>query len=130
MANRGARHLRRFQALIEERFRRWLSVEDYAASVGITATQLNNVCRAHTGKTALQLVHERVLLEARRNLIYTIMTISEIAYALGFSDPAYFSRFFTKKAGVPPSEFRTQRRTSLSSTPAAASSGTRKQPEK
>jgi len=111
VVDRGARHLQRFQALIEEHFRSWLSIEDYATALGITATQLNNICRTRAGKSALQLVHERVVLEAKRNLVYTVMTISEIAYVLGFSDPAYFSRFFSKRVGVPPSVFRTRRLT-------------------
>jgi len=109
VADRGVRHLRRFQALIEEHFRGWLSIEDYAAALGITTTQLNNICRTRAGSSALQLVHERVVLEAKRNLVYTFMTVSEIAYALGFSDPAYFSRFFNKRVGVPPSVFRARR---------------------
>lgn len=107
--DRSARHLRRFQALIEKHFRDWLSIDDYASAVGITATQLNNICRARTGNSALQLVHERVVLESKRNLVYTVMTVSEIAYALGFTDPGYFSRFFSKRVGVPPSVFRVRR---------------------
>lgn len=126
VADRGTRHLQRFQELIEENFRHWLPVEDYAASIGITATQLNNVCRARTAKSALQHVHERVLLEAKRSLIYTAMTISEIAYALGFSDPAYFSRFFTKRAGLPPTEFRMRRITAMNKTPASSAQPGRK----
>lgn len=111
ITDRGSHHLQRFRAVIEENFCEWLSVEDYAAALGISSTQLNNVCRALTGNSALHLVHDRLILEAKRNLIYTVMTVSEIAYALGFSDPAYFSRFFIKRAGVSPSEFRARRDT-------------------
>ena len=102
-------HLQRFHALIEQRFRESRSIEAYAGTLGITATQLNNVCRTHAGKSALQLIHDRVLLEARRNLVYTVMSVSEIAYALGFSDPAYFSRFFRQRTGVSPGAFRRRR---------------------
>ncbi len=57
-------------------------------------------------KNALQLIHERVLLEAKRNLIYTVQSVSQISYGLGFNDPAYFSRFFKRLTGQPPKAFR------------------------
>ena len=105
-AGRGAVRLRRFQELIEKSFRKGTPIQMYAAELGITPAQLNNTCRALAGKSALQIVHERVLIEAKRNLVYTEMTVSEIAYLLGFSDPAYFTRFFKKRAGQSPSVFR------------------------
>lgn len=105
----SVRHLRKFHELIAGNYRRGWSVEDYASSLGITATRLNSICRRHANRTALQLVHDRVILEAKRNLVYTAMTISEIAYSLGFADPAYFSRFFTRMTGLSPSAFRNNR---------------------
>jgi len=51
-------------------------------------------------------VHERMLLEAKRNLVYTSMTISVVSYTTGFSDPAYFTRFFKRQTGMSPKEFR------------------------
>jgi AraC family transcriptional activator of pobA len=57
-------------------------------------------------KSALELIHERLLLEAKRNLIYTSTSISELSYAIGFSDPAYFTRFFKKATGEAPKAFR------------------------
>lgn len=109
IGGKGTRHLRRFHELIEQSFRKWLPVEGYASALDITSTQLNNVCRMQTGKSALQLIHERIVLEAKRNLIYTVMTVSEVAFSLGFNDPAYFSRFFTKNTGQSPSGFRKKR---------------------
>ncbi|MEX2523862.1 MAG: helix-turn-helix domain-containing protein [Gammaproteobacteria bacterium] len=109
LTDRTARHLRRFLELVARHYRQWFSIEEYASELGITSTRLNYICRQKTGRTALQLVHDRVLLEAKRNLIYTAMTVSEIAYSLGFGDPAYFSRFFTKRVGCPPSAFRKNR---------------------
>ena len=52
------------------------------------------------------MVHTRVLLEAKRELVYTSAAVSEIAYALGFDDPAYFTRFFSKRTGMAPRTFR------------------------
>lgn len=106
MADKGIRHLLNFQDLINVHYRRGWSIEDYAAHLGISSTRLNELCRQYAGRCALQLVHDRIMLEAKRNLIYTVMTVSEIAYSLGFKDPAYFSRFFTRLAGYSPVDFR------------------------
>ena len=106
----GAERLQRFQELIEKSFREWRTMQAYATELGVTPAQLNTTCRALAGKSALQIVHERVLIEAKRSLVYTEMGVSEVAYALGFSDPAYFTRFFKKRVGQSPSAFRTARR--------------------
>jgi AraC family 4-hydroxyphenylacetate 3-monooxygenase operon regulatory protein len=53
-----------------------------------------------------EVVHERLLQEARRLLRFSTVQVGEISYQLGFTDPAYFSRFFTKRTGIPPSQFR------------------------
>lgn len=98
--------LARLRTLIEEHLRDHWPVERYAEALGVTASRLNAVCRRSAGASILQMVHARLLLEAKRRLIYTGMSMSEIAYALGFEDPAYFSRFFTKREGVSPLAFR------------------------
>ena len=54
----------------------------------------------------MQLVHARIVLEAKRQLRYTSVAVSEIAYALGFDDPAYFTRFFSRRTGLSPRAFR------------------------
>ena len=59
-----------------------------------------------TGKTPMRVLEERLVLEAKRNLTYTNMTIAQIAYYLGFTDPAYFSRFFSKLCNESPAAFR------------------------
>jgi AraC family transcriptional activator of pobA len=62
-----------------------------------------------TEQSPMQMVHARVFLEAKRELFYTRVSVSEIAYSLGFDDPAYFTRFFSQRAGMSPSAFRTRR---------------------
>lgn len=57
-------------------------------------------------RSALQLLHERLLLEAKRQLTYTNMTIGQVADLLGFSEPAYFTRFFKRLTGLSPRDFR------------------------
>lgn len=99
-------HFERFSELIEDRHTSRHDVAYYAAELGMSPTHLNVVTRSHSGKSPLELIHERLLLEARRSLVYTTMTISEISYELGFSDPAYFTRFFKKATQLSPKAFR------------------------
>ena len=98
--------VQRYRALLEKDFRKQQPVRYYAASLGVTADHLSRVCRGTTGTGALDLMHERVVLEARRLLAYTPSTVVEIAHELGFDDPAYFSRFFAKLAGQAPTSYR------------------------
>ncbi|WP_027516144.1 helix-turn-helix domain-containing protein [Bradyrhizobium sp. WSM1417] len=99
---------RRFEALLEQHhLERW-SVADYASALSITPTHLNRVTRAATGDTASHLILNRLIREARRNLVYTNLPVSTIAYALGFEDPAYFSRVYAAATGVSPRAFRAQ----------------------
>ena len=101
-------HFRRFEALLEEHhLERW-SVADYARALSVTPTHLNRITRAATGDTASHLILNRLIREARRNLVYTNLPVSTIAYALGFDDPAYFSRVYASATGLSPRAFRAQ----------------------
>ncbi len=111
--DRGRQHFRNFCQLIEEAYNQPLSVDQYAKKIGITAAHLNVLCRQIVGQSALELVHQRVVLEAKRSLVYTSMTISVVSDALGFSDPAYFTRFFKRHVGLSPKAFRKQAQTML-----------------
>lgn len=105
-ATRGARHFSGFCKLIESAYARQHPVAWYASQLGITAAHLNALCRQAAGQSALEMVHERLALEARRNLVYTSMSVSQVSYALGFADPAYFTRFFKRRTGLSPKAFR------------------------
>lgn len=105
-AARGEHHVRDFQALVETHFRTQPSIEWFAGELGITAAHLNALCRRETGSSALKSLHERLLLEAKRNLTYTNLTISQVSDMLGFSEPAYFTRFFKRQTGDTPKAFR------------------------
>lgn len=96
----------RFERLIEERFTEHWSVSDYADELGMTPTHLSRLARAATGQPASRVIEERVIREARRNLVYTELSVSVVAYALGFSDPAYFSGLFKRATGMSPLRFR------------------------
>ncbi len=105
---RARHYLSGFSAAIERDFTRHLPLDRYADGLGISTAHLNAVCRALAGESALSLVHRRLMLEARRNLVYTSMTVRDIADALGFADPAYFTRFFKRGSGFSPRQFREQ----------------------
>jgi AraC family transcriptional activator of pobA len=103
----------RFRDTLDAHFRAGWSLGRYAQELKVSATRLRAACMQVTGKPPMRLVHERVLLEARRSLAYSDLTIAQIAYDLGFLDPGYFSRFFTQRARESPAQFR--RRTARAS---------------
>jgi AraC family transcriptional activator of pobA len=98
--------LDRFEMLIEDHFLEHWMVADYARALAVSATHLSRVARVATGEPASGLIEARVMREARRNLAYTNLPVTTIAYALGFGDPAYFSRAFSRAEGVSPRAFR------------------------
>ncbi|MGB6241996.1 MAG: helix-turn-helix domain-containing protein [Castellaniella sp.] len=112
--DRGMQHYARFGELLERAHSRQHAVAWYADTLGLSTTHLNLITRTHAEKTPLQLIHERLALEASRSLIYTSMTISEISDALGFSEPAHFTRFFRKAAGQSPRDFRQRMQSAVS----------------
>jgi AraC family transcriptional regulator, 4-hydroxyphenylacetate 3-monooxygenase operon regulatory protein len=95
-----------FCDLVEAHFRDHLTLSEYAGRLSVTEARLNDICRRMADLPSKEIVHERLLQEARRLLRFSAVPVSEISYQLGFADPAYFSRFFTKRTGTPPSQFR------------------------
>lgn len=106
---RGREHVQAFVQLLEVHFREHLPIEQYASRLGISAAHLNALCRRLAGQSALQLINQRLLLEAKRSLVYTTMTVSQVSDSLGFSEPGYFSRFFKRGTGMAPKAFRLHR---------------------
>ncbi|WP_317928508.1 helix-turn-helix domain-containing protein [Halioxenophilus sp. WMMB6] len=106
--DKGSQHYARFTELVELHYRSHASIEVYAAELGITSAHLNTLCRKFSKHSAQQMIHDRLILEAKRNLIYTSMNISQISDSLGFSEPAYFTRFFKRVTGLSPKLFRQQ----------------------
>jgi AraC family transcriptional regulator, transcriptional activator of pobA len=98
--------LQRFETLLESHYLEHWKVADYARALAVTPTHLSRVTRAATGESVSRLIDARVMREARRNLAYTNLSVSTIAYTLGFADPAYFSRVFTRALGLSPRAFR------------------------
>jgi len=106
LQDKNDRYFLRFTDLLEEFFKTQQPIQFYADKIGVTPARLNTLCRRLASRTALQMLHERLLLEAKRNLTYTSMTISEVSFHLGFSEPAYFTRFFKRMTGQAPNDFR------------------------
>ena len=92
--------------LVEENFRKERLLDFYAEKLAMTADRLNDHVKRATGVTAGHLIRQRVLTEAKRQLVFTNQPIHEIAYDLAFSDPSHFARFFRKQTGTTPHEFR------------------------
>jgi AraC family transcriptional regulator, transcriptional activator of pobA len=105
---RARRYLSEFTNLIEQDYVHHHQLTFYANKIGISTAHLNAVCREFVQRSALDLIHARIMLEAKRNLVYTNLTIKTVAETLGFADPAYFTRFFKRQAGLSPKEFRQQ----------------------
>ncbi|GJD52386.1 HTH-type transcriptional activator RhaS [Methylobacterium crusticola] len=99
----------RFREAVETHHRRDRPLAAYARDLGVTEARLRAACRTAAGTSPARMIRERRLLEAKRTLLYSDLSIAEAAYSLGFADPAYFSRFFTKGTGECPRAFRDRR---------------------
>jgi len=105
-SSRAVGHVRRYQALVESRYRQQPTLAALARALGITPTQLNRVCHQVLGHSALGVLHGRLLLEAQRDLAYTTLSIKQIGLSLGFADAGYFTRFFQRLSGHTPTAWR------------------------
>lgn len=102
----SSRILQRFRQLLEMHFRDRWGVADYAEALGISHDRLHDICRRELDRSPLQLIHERVLHEARLRLERSALTVEQVANSLGFRDVSHFSRFFKAKSGFPPAKYR------------------------
>lgn len=96
-----------FKKLIDENYLSHKTVADYAYELAVSPNYLNTLCKKQEGKTAIQCIQSRVLLEAKRLLYATNMNIKEISFLLHFDDVPYFNRFFKRQTGFTPMEYRT-----------------------
>jgi AraC family transcriptional activator of pobA len=108
--NADAQLASRYRALVETHYRSSWGIADYAKKLCISSERLRVACVQTTGSSPLALLNARRLLEAKRSLLYTNMSVSLIAESCGFRDPAYFSRFFTRSTGMSPREYRLRKR--------------------
>lgn len=104
----GFRLTKQYLALVETHFQKGNSMSEYASMLHVTTNHLIESVKRTLGKSAGEVLQDRQLLEAKRLLRYTTVTVNEIAQQLSFSDPSYFGRLFKKKVGQSPTEFRKQ----------------------
>lgn len=104
--NRNYQLTYEFKKLVDQHFTDWKTVTDYSSFLGISAKHLTEVIKIETGNTALQMIHERLLLESQYLLKHTTNSIKECAYQLGFESPSYFTRFFKNNTGINPNAYR------------------------
>jgi len=102
----------RLNVLIGNHYREHRPAAFYADKLGVSVTHLNRVARAGTGRSMNNLLTDRLMSEAQRNLVFSLLSVQQIAYELGFSDPAYFARVFARVTGETPGAFRERRRPS------------------
>jgi AraC family transcriptional regulator, transcriptional activator of pobA len=96
----------RYRALIESNYRTQMSIADYARTLCVSTERLRLACVRSSGSAPLALLNARRLLEAKRSLLYTNMSVTLVAETCGFVDPAYFSRFFARSTGASPRSYR------------------------
>ena len=101
--------LREFKKLVEEKYREWHKVKNYASEIHISPKHLSQTVKNVTGKVAKEHIQNRLILEAKRLLLHTGLTIKEISYKIGYKEPLHFSSFFKKRVGLSPTQFRTNR---------------------
>lgn len=104
--NRNYQLTYEFKKLVDEHFTTWNSIGQYASHLGISAKHLTEVIKEETGNTALQIIHERILLESQYLLKHTTRSIKECADQLGFETASYFSRFFKRYLMISPNDYR------------------------
>ncbi|HSZ24745.1 MAG TPA: AraC family transcriptional regulator [Cytophagaceae bacterium] len=105
---KGKLMVKKFKQLIEDQYKENFSVKDFAEKLMVTPNHLNETVKNIMGRTASDLIDEKMIIEIKKLLLHTDLTASEVAYRLNFSDQSYFSKFFKKKTGFSPSEFRSK----------------------
>ena len=96
----------RFRQLVEMHYRDNLSVDDFCRMLNVTRAHLHNACLRALGGPPQRVVHDRLVAEARLRLRQNATRIEQVAYSLGFRDPAYFNRFFRRLTGMSPGAYR------------------------
>ncbi|SHF84090.1 Helix-turn-helix domain-containing protein [Flavobacterium fontis] len=98
--------LQNLKNYIETHFKTKHSASDYANLLNVSANALAKITKTHFNKTLTDLISERIIIEAKRELYLTNKAVKEIAYELGYTDEYYFSRFFKKNADISPQAYR------------------------
>jgi AraC-like DNA-binding protein len=100
--------VKKFLQLVEENYQNNLTVNEYADKLSITPNHLTQTVNQLTGKTSSQIIKAKQVLEIKRLLVYTNLSVTEIAGQLNFPDQSYFTRFFKRETGISPLQYRTK----------------------
>ncbi|MBR8535518.1 helix-turn-helix domain-containing protein [Carboxylicivirga sediminis] len=100
------RLIRDFKKLIESNYQQSHKVQDYAEQLAVSADYLNRYVKSKTGKSAKEYIQDKLMIEAKRLLLFTELSGKELAYELGFEEPSHFNAFFKKVSGFSPIAFR------------------------
>jgi len=106
MTDSYSRTFRRFRRAVDAKFAKTRSVEDYAEAIGCSAKSLRRACMMACGSSPKALIEQRLILEAKRLLAHTGLTVEAIGTELGFSEPTNFVKFFRRHGGTRPLDFR------------------------
>lgn len=98
--------VRKFSDLVEKHFKEYKRVDYYAGLLNIAPASLSKKLQKYGINSPLKIIKSRVITEAKRLLMYSDKSIKEIAEILGYDDPFYFSRLFTKETGIAPTEYK------------------------
>nr|WP_199076937.1 helix-turn-helix domain-containing protein [Pedobacter sp. ASV19] len=101
--------IRKFNLMVENNYRKEHTVQFYAAQLNKSSKTLANYFLFYNNMSPLAVIQNRIVLEAKRLLMYTDKSAKEIAFELGYEDAAYFSNFFKKQTGSAPTDFRIQK---------------------
>jgi AraC-like DNA-binding protein/mannose-6-phosphate isomerase-like protein (cupin superfamily) len=105
-SGKGHELAKKFLYLIEENYQKNLRVNDYADMLAITPNHLTQIVKQVTGKTSIELLQDKLIVEVKRLLLHTNMTVSEIAELMNFPDQSYFTKYFKKITGATPLQYR------------------------
>ncbi len=97
-----------FLKILEDNYKRPVGVQFFADKLNTSVRNLNLICQNVFHKSVTEIVESRKLIEAKQLLMNSDMTVSEIGFELGYNEKSYFTRVFSKKSGITPSEFRNQ----------------------
>ena len=106
--NAANRTFVRFRQMLEHHYRSMHTVKEYANHLNVSTKTLTNCVYESSHSTPLALINERIVLEAKRQLLHSSLKVKEIAFQLGFEDPSYFVKFFKRHVGCLPADFREQ----------------------
>jgi len=113
--------LQRFRQLVEVGFRSRSPVSHYARQMGVSADRLHAICTRELNRTPKELIDQRAAREAALGLERTMLSVKQLSYSLGFQDPAHFSNFFRRLAGISPTDYRERQKATGSGSSAATS---------